>query len=481
MRRRFKKVIAGVLSLATVLSLTACGSGNEEQAPEVTTNEKYDPIIEHVQTLVGEVDNTINVEKKITWLSWWPIDETQAAAELFKAVYGIPEEGNESYGKDANNIFEYKFVAYESRYDKLAQMVSTGNSPDMFQFELENYPYTVYKGMFQSIDGIIDTSTPEWDATRDVMEQFKWGGKNYCAITQIELNQVLWYRRSVIQKAGLQDPYDLYMAGNWNWDTFTDMCNAFQLSGEGKYAVDGYKIPDYFVMSTGTPIIGLENGQLKCNLYEEDVERSINYISTLATENYRYPRHLLNNWSTSIPAFVAGDTLFYGDGTWLWKDTLKSYATRYKWEDNDIFFVPYPKDPEADVYYHGLRHSSYMLCAGSDNIEGYKAWIDCVITCVNDEETKALSREQDKVNYDWTDEQLDFSEQVLKDLTPVFEFKQGIGSDVVPTNTIDNCVDSLIQYPYIQNEGQDISYTSLRATNEGQITARVNEMNASVS
>ena len=34
----------------------------------------------------------------IAVLTHWAIDETQASTELFKTVYGIPEEGDESYG-----------------------------------------------------------------------------------------------------------------------------------------------------------------------------------------------------------------------------------------------------------------------------------------------------------------------------------------------------------------------------------------------
>src|SRR5574344_1127121 len=124
MKRKFRTIIACILSLSVILSVaTGCGEASTDE-PERTTNAEYDPLIEEVSNLAPSMDNSFSVTKKITWLSWWQIDETQAAAELFKQVYGVPEAGNADYGKDADNIFEYVYVAYADRYEKLANMIS---------------------------------------------------------------------------------------------------------------------------------------------------------------------------------------------------------------------------------------------------------------------------------------------------------------------------------------------------------------------
>lgn len=478
--KKFKYVVSAVLLAATMLTMTACGENNSEE-PERTTNAQYQALIDQVGHVVDKVDNSIQVTKKIKWLSWWAIDETQAAAELFKLVYGVPEEGVESYGEDANNIFDYTYVAYPDRYEKLATMVSSGDSPDMFQFEITNFPFTAYKGMFQPIDGVVDTNSEKWAHMRDAMDQFMWGGKNYCALTSVNLDQVLFYRRSVVEEAGLTDPYELYKNGNWNWDTFLDMCDKFQNSGDGKYSTDGYQIPDKLVITTGVPMIGIENGKLVSNLYNANIERGIDLVYTLKKEDYMYPRDVLNGWATSYKAWMVGDTLFFGDGMWRWDETFSGYYTKLGWDEDEVFFVPYPKDPNSDVYYQSMKNDAYMLCGGSTNKEGFAAWTDCVLATSNDPDVINVAREKRKIDYFYSDAMLDFEYELTHGaLVPVFDFKAGIGQDVVDSNVIDNPVDCLTQYPYIYGDTMG-SYTSLRSENEGVINSRIDELNATVA
>lgn len=486
----FKKVISAVLCLSIVLSVSACSQstgGSADNDPVVTTLEQYAPLLEHVKTLTDKVDNTLKVEKKIRWLSHWPIDETQAACELFKAVYGIPEEGDTSYGQDANNIFDYINVSYEARYDQLGKLVVSGQSPDIFQFEIINYPYTAWKNLFQPIDPYLDLSDPAWDPTRDVMKMFEWGGENYCPVISVDLDQVMWYRKSVIEENGLTDPYDLYKAGNWNWDTFLEMCDKFSDPDNGKFCIDGWQVPDRIVSTTGVPFIGIENGRLKSNLYNADIERAMTtIIDTLYKQNYRYPRHELNGWSVSVNNWVKGDTLFYCDLYYSLKDSFQPYLQRYKWAEDEIFFVPFPKDPQSEKYYQNFRISPYMLCDGSQNTAGFAAWTLCQLATSYDEETTRISRDKIKSDYlGYTDEFLDFAEELEKGgvLSPVFDFKGGIGQDIVDGSTVQNPVDCLTQIPYLNcldSENNPATFTTLRAANEGIINSRIDEINASI-
>lgn len=489
MKRKLKIALASVLCLSMVLSVTACntsegGSGNQE--PERTTNAEYEPLLEYVSELQDKVDTNLKVEKKIRWLSHWAIDETQPAAELFKYVYGIPEEGDTSYGDDANNIFDYINVEYNSRYDQLGKMVAAGDSPDIFQFEIINHPYAAYKKLYQPVEDYIDFDDPVWDRTRDAMKQFEWGGHNYCPIVTLNLDQVMWYRRDVVAQAGLKEPYEYYKEGNWTWDTMLEMLDKWQNSGEGKWGLDGWQVPDRLVSTTGKAIVALEDGKLKDNLYDADIERCMtNVIDVLYKQNYRYPRHELNGWSISISEWVLGNTLFYCDLSTAWHDSFQSYIKRYKWDPSTIFCVPFPRDPQSDKYYQVMKNDAFVLCSGSKNIEGFQAWTQCLIATAYDEETIRLGREQNKENYQYTDELLDFFEELQYGgvFTPVFEFKEGIGQDLVDPNTVYNCCAILTQIPYLNCVDQDnnpVTFTTLRAANEGTIRTRIDQLNASL-
>ena len=484
-----KKIIASALAVATLVSVASCGGGGRTAqdgttaattTTPATTPETYDTD-KAVQDAVANVEidkGEINVTKKLKWMAWWPIDETSAEAELFKATYGIPEEGDQSYGDYADCITVYQNVAYNERYDKLGQLVSAGDSPDLFPFEIGYFPLSAYRGMFQCIDGIIDTNSEEWADTRAVMDQFMWGGKNYCAITAVNPAYLFWYRRSVVQDAGLVDPYELYKAGKWNWDAFLDMADKFQKTGEGKYICDGWYVARSLLCTTGVPLVGIENGKLQSNLNDANVERAMEFISKLAQQNYRYPLEE-NNWSVNEKAWANGDTLFFVDGTWFYEGNGQKYMRSFEWGEDDIFMVPAPRDDAADAYYQEMKVDPVMFVAGSTNVDGFKAWTNCVLAAAKDPNALAAQREKNKRDKYWTDEQLDYIDELKNGaLTAVFDFRNGISTSCADTTSGNAPTDLVLVSPY---RTTDESYTQLRAQYEGEINAAIDELNSTVS
>lgn len=482
----YKLIMAGIITLSLTVQMTACGSPSEnsnasdstttsETEEERTTLATNEAVISEVENLVEQVkDETLEVTKKIKWLSWYEIPETSAAVELFKKIYGIPEQGSSDYPEiEADNVFTYQKVAYEQRYTTLSTLVASGNPPDIFPFQIENFPYSAYQNLFQCIDGIIDTTTEEWADTREAMDRFMWNNKNYCAITEVSTFSLLWYRRSVVEEAGLDDPYELYKAGNWTWDTFLEMCDSFSSPDEGKYCLDGYNPENSFIGTTGTPLIDIIDGKLVDNLNNPSIEKCMDLLSKLCVQDYRYPRHTLNSYNVNYGAWANGDTLFFDDGTWRFEEHWRKYRDKNGWGDDEIFFVPFPKDPSTDEYYQMQKQDAYMLVTGSENVDGYKAWIGVNLACAKDENVKQASREQKKADYGWTDEQLDFIDEI-KTLSPVFDFKNGIGEDIAATTASQNAIESLTKDVYVQGEK---SYTQLRAENEGVIRDRLNVLN----
>ncbi len=481
--KNYKKFLASTLAVTVVVTTSSCSNdgGRTEESSQtpaattvVTTTFETDAVLQEIVDSKAEEYKTEGIEKidkKITWLSHYVIDETSAAAELFKAQYGIPEEGNQEYGEDANDIFEYINVAYNDRFDKLGALIASGDSPDMFSFDMDHFPVAAYTNMFQPIDGIIDTNSELWSKYRDDMDEFMWDGKNWCPITEVTPNYVLWYRRSVMEEVGLEDPLIHYNNGEWNWDKFLEYASIFQQTGDSKYVIDGWNISDFFIATGGVPMVSIENGQLKGNFNDPAVERAMSFIETLSKEDYRYPWDL-NGWSTNFRAWANGDTLFYADGYWMYgEQTMQKCLEMYEWEASDIFFVPFPKDPNADAHYQLMMQSSNMLVAGADNIDGYAAWNNCVMASMTDPEVTAQSREKLKRDSGWTDEQLDFKDRLNEELVGVYDFKYGLSivcaGDNSPTRALGNC------YTFA-----DASYTQLRDENINIINTQIEGANA---
>lgn len=487
--KKTKKILSSVLAAATLLSVASCGQpgGRTEQPANtdaaVTTTTVATTTLETDKAVQGAVENIaeetkldLEVTKKIKWLAWWDMDETQAAAELFKKQYGIPEEGDASYGADfANEIFVWTNVAYADRYDKLGQLVASGDSPDIFPFEIGYFPISAYMNMFQPIDGVVDTTTEDWSKYRDIMDQFMWGGKNWCAITDINLNYVLWYRQTIIDEAGLEDPLELYRNGEWTWDKFLEMADAFQNSGESKYVIDGWNVPDGFLATTGVPLVSIEDGKLKSNLNDPAVERCMQFIEKLADEDYRYPWDL-NGYSTNQRAWFNGDTLFFLEGTWGFEsDSWIKTRERFGWDASELQFVPYPRDPNADTYYQAMKQDAYMLCSGAQNVDGFAAWTNCVLQASKDESVVAAQREKSKNDFGWTDEHLDLIQELKTSMVSVWDFKNGVSVTCAADGMDDSPTRAVLCRPYTF---ADESYTQLRGEWENIINQQIDEANA---
>ncbi len=494
--RKTKAIFAGLLAAATVLSMTACEesgtpatSGNGPAAPATTTpvqtsattttyaeNEKVNEAVENMDPTA--LDNPdLEVTERLEWMAWWDIDETTPAAILFKDTYGIPENGKDP--ERAGRIFDYTTVSYGERYDKLATAISAGDSPDFFPFEMLDFPYGVLKGRYQPIDEVLNLDNGKWDGAKDMMEQFKLGGRYYAAFYEISLNNVMYYRKSVIDEIGADDPRTLFENGNWTWDTFLDISRKFQQSGDNKFCVDGYNPENDFMISTGTPMIGNNEGVIVNNLHDPNVERAEeNMLVVLQKENLRYPRHELNNWSVNPMAWANGDILFYCDGgTWVFEETLAKFQQRYGWAEDEIVAVPFPRDPQADAHYVTAKQDAMMWVKGSTNASGVAAWLDCSVTAAQDPAVREAAKAQQKENKGWSDYNLDayytWTDLNQTPLTPIFDFKGGLG-EVSDGSATENPIQSLTNLVYLTG---DQTYTQLRSQHEPAIQAAIDEIN----
>lgn len=509
--KKLKATLAVVLAAASILSLSGCaedtapsagqGGGNtittqgtaDIAATSVTTTRHSEN--KAVQDAVHNMDVTkldnpdLKVTKRIKWMAWngWIIDETLPAAELFKQVYGVPTTGDDPNYE--GYCFEYIDTAYETRYDNLSLEISSGKSPDIFPFEIRDFPYGILKGRYQPVSDIIDVEGPKWDGARELMEQFRFGDDYYCAFYEISLENVLYYCKSMIEEIGAEDPRTLFEEGKWDWDAFLEISRKWQNSGnqdgivdneDDRYCIDGYNPEDQIIISTGVPMVSNNGTALVNNLHDPAVERAEQLLETLQKENLRFPRHVLSGYSTKPAAWAAGQTLFYGDGAlWVYESTLRPYAKRFGWAEDEIVMVPFPKDPKADKHYVTCKQDSYMYVVGSENPEGVAAWIDCCVTTAADPEITKAARQQQKDNYGWSDYNLDayYDEWVTLDgsspLTFIIDYKGGLG-DVSDGSGVENPVQSLTNLVYLTG---DQTFAQLRAQHEPQIQAAIDQIN----
>lgn len=496
--KKYTKAIAGAMALVSAVTAfsgcsgsgTPAASGATSSSAASTTGETQKQMSknEGVQSAVDNVSaaedyKDIKVDTKIKWMAWWDIQEASPAVEVFKKLYGTPANKPKGYESvdDANVFVNIKVTTYKDRYTGLAKLVQSDDSPDCFPFEICNYPYSVYQNLFQSLDGVIDFTTDDWADYKDAIDKFNWGGKNYCPIMSLTPTSYLWYRKSVVEEAGLDDPWELYEKGEWTWSTFMEMARKFSDPENGKYVLDGYNPEDNFVCTTGTPLVSLEGGKLVSHMNDANIEKCLDMLRSFdnTQEKLRYPRDTENSWNPSYNEWADGNTLFIEDGTWRYEETWRKFKKKNKWEDDEINFVPFPQMDGADTYYQEMKQDAYMFVSGSKNADGYKAWIYANLLSSKDEEVKKAGRQQSIDEFDWNETLLDRLDKLKDPATfeSVFEFKNGIGPDIADSTNGENAVGHLTSDVIMGGN----SFTTVREENKGVIEARIKELNATVS
>ena len=118
------------------------------------------------------------------------------------------------------------------------------------------------------------------------------------------------------------------------------------------------------------------------------------------------------------------------------------YKEETQWKEKfgeDAFFVPMPKDPDADKYYTSVGMEAYTLIKGGQNPEGVVKFLECKRFTLLDEETKQIADAQFKNDYNWTDEMIEMqrSMQKLADENPFLDISKGVSGDceeIIDTN-----------------------------------------------
>ena len=78
-------------------------------------------------------------------------------------------------------------------------------------------------------------NAPLWQDVKDAMEIYNFNGKHYEFVNSVSAEAVVIYNKQTIEENGFDDPWELYQAGEWNWDTFTSMLEQFVFTLTGSF------------------------------------------------------------------------------------------------------------------------------------------------------------------------------------------------------------------------------------------------------
>ena len=459
---------------ATTISFAACSNSGTSDTSGSSTNTSTSS----GTTIDDEIENPVSVGD----ISIDAGEQVEPAELQYLGCYDITKAGDV---KPAYKYFEENYgctikctiVGSLQIQEKLTTAISSGESPDLVDYADNTFPLLMSKNMYTPLEEYMDMSAPQWSGLEQYIEQYKWGGKKYYYPWAYNVSpNFLVYNRAAFEQAGIDDPKELYDKSEWTWDTMTDCIRKFIDSDAdgnrtGLYGATAYSA-QAFINSTGTALISVgEDGKLVHNFNNANVDRAANFMQTLKKEGLAsFQEGVIDVDTTPI---MEGSAAFQGMGEWI----ISGYAKAMEKDDSlDYFFVPFPRDPEADEYYYSISTFGYLVPAGSKYAKQASVFINCCRLSNTDEDLKATTKESIMRNKKYTDEMYDFimSFKDINNFHAVIDNPYGL--DETTAQIIKDILGNTLFEMYSEiYDGQ--SWTQMREANIGAIDKQIEYYN----
>ncbi|MGN0692905.1 MAG: ABC transporter substrate-binding protein [Oscillospiraceae bacterium] len=435
--KEIKRLLAGIMAMSMVVGMTACGdeAETEETTVETTTTTAATVAI-NTATLNEEDQNTLDSvsdklldqeleNKTIKWLAHYDINPSTSgqsesvALNLFKTKY----EGN----------VEWYPTTWETRYSDLSTYILGGEGIDFFPCDTAALPKGVISGMFQPVDDYIDINSELWQVNSSAMEIYNFAGKHYEFVTNVSAEQIVIYNKKTIEENGLEDPYEQWKNGEWNWDTFKESLISYVDPENDCYGLDGYWNEKAIYLSAGIPAIESVNGTLTSNITNETLEKAMNFGYDLYNNGLMFDLALFD-WAEQPQFMGEGKELFYIIGSWAITTDPATWSTKI--DPEDLGIVPVPS-PAGSPNYMAATLEGWCLCKGAANPDGVARFAECNILAAQDEAAIAISDQKLRDDAHWSDELIQINKEINETARqyPVVDLATGVSTDVASLTT----------------------------------------------
>ena len=234
-------------------------------------------------------------------------------------------------------------------------------------FAPSNYAFDLCKvGAAVPLDDYIDYTSPFYSLTGDNLRYVD--GKHYSYMPdELSVNNLgyyITYNNTLLDKAGCEDPMELYKKGKWNWDAMKDIIKKTTVieSGEAvQYGIGGSNLLDALCLSNGFSLITMdtEKHKFNCGLYTDPGLTVLNYLReigyTMKGTDGNYGGH--------------NSKITFGDSKTALLICPAYYAGEYVMKGMDVGSVPMPKGPDAKNSTNGLDLQEWWLASAASDFD----------------------------------------------------------------------------------------------------------------
>lgn len=465
--KNYKRVIAGAFALAMALSAASCGSKKEDKDSssfEATNNVKV------------EDDENISAipEGSATELLYLGEGDLNPTA-------GNPETSTELtlFQKRGGSI-KYSATTHDERFDKLAAAITANKDvPDIFKYEWIAFPSQIVREMYQPIDSIVDFDSDLWSPTKDVADQFVLKGEHYVAPVGYEASAMLCYDNSVIESEGLDDPYQLYLDGEWTWSAWENIMTDYvgNATDTERYGVNGF-FKNHFVQQTGKRLVeyDADSNTFVNNLKDPDIEKAENMLYDMNKKGL-----ILGGWVGSASDCFSQNCLFYAMGDWAYTGNSGPK------EGDNWAIVPIPASDDNPQKITTSNMTAYMWVKGSDKADAVKCWFECNRVAKTDPKYAETNKEKFMENNPyWTEEMYNVRTDVISDdYMMIFDYIFGISNTLGDEKSFDGN-QKLADYIYgavasTDEDGNQPTWAQIREQYSATVDSEIKDMNKRLS
>lgn len=228
--------------------------------------------------------------------------------------------------------------------NKAVVMFASRTAPDVVRVDHYDFPRLVRKNYFLDMAPLAkkDPSFRFEDYNSLAVGEGRYQGGVY-GMNVLFGGVLVYYNKSMVREAGLEDPYDLYRKGQWTWDAFRRYAIAMTKTGKnGRIEQFGCTIPSF---PTNVPVIWAFGGELltddmsRSRGAEGGTAKALKFLSDLRWKDHCAPTPAQQ--SNSAYTFESGQMGMVLD----WMGMTPRYRSVVKSFDWDI--CPIPKGPHG--------------------------------------------------------------------------------------------------------------------------------------
>ena len=228
--------------------------------------------------------------------------------------------------------------------NKTIVMLASDTAPDVLRIDHYNFANLQRKDFFLDLTDLSkkDPEFTESDFFRQCIEECKVNGRLF-GLNVLFGGTVIYYNKSMIAKAGVDDPYLLWTKGQWTYDKFVD--TAIKLTKKdknGKYVQFGTSIPIFPAWTTMVYGFGgdlLSTDHTRSQLTDPATIAGLQFVADL---RYKYA-------CAPTPAQSSNSAFTFESGKLGMSFDWMGMTPRYRKAVKDFFWdvVPIPVGPKS--------------------------------------------------------------------------------------------------------------------------------------